>query len=102
MCRWFTSYAGWGPGQLHREIVENGVWFCAAAGAEVMMRHVEHVNSTGLWHEVLRYMGGEYSALSEEMQKGLQRGDIIGNSDLELEFLGEEPPEEIQDAGSSS
>ena len=66
-----------------------------------MMRHVEHVNSTSLWHEVLQIMGGDHRDLSNEMQKGLRQGDIIGNADLKLEFLGEEPPEETQDSGSS-
>ncbi|KAK9816049.1 hypothetical protein WJX74_001374 [Apatococcus lobatus] len=94
--KWFTSYAGWGPGQLHREI-ENGVWFCAAADASIMMRHVDHVNTTSLWHDILQIMDGDYRALSDEMQKCEQRR----TPDPKVEFLGEEPPEEIQGSGES-
>lgn len=52
--RVFTGYAGWGPGQLDRELDVNG-WFLADT-------HTDDVFTSdvdGLWRRVLRRQGGK-------------------------------------------
>ena len=76
--RFFTRYAGWGPGQLADECA-SGVWFLAAASAEVVLAlppdaplklgaETSSLGASangGLWAEVLRLMGGEYAKMAE-------------------------------------
>ena len=55
LCRWFTRYSGWGPGQLQRECA-SGVWFTAAASsAFVLQQGAEDRGASGreMWHQVL-------------------------------------------------
>lgn len=53
------GYAGWGSGQLEREFLD-GVWFLAPATQE----RIFHLPPDKLWQELLRSMGGRYTALS--------------------------------------
>jgi len=74
--RFFTRYAGWGPGQLEEE-VRSGVWFVAAAAAGVVLNEPPDAalrpgeearkggGPHGLWAKILRLMGGEFAALAE-------------------------------------
>ncbi len=63
--KFFTRYAGWGPGQLEEE-VSSGVWFLAACSASVILAPPPRQDGRGdLWAEVLRLMGGEYAAMAE-------------------------------------
>lgn len=52
--RWFTRYAGWGPGQLARECA-SGVWFTAAASAPLLLQQDPGVARTdsgrAMWHQ---------------------------------------------------
>ncbi len=94
LCRWFTSYSGWGPGQLQQEVA-NGVWFTAAAGPGLLMRPVEHESWKSLWHEVLDCMGGEYKQLSKHMQTEY-RADIMewqSDSPADQQLPTVEPPD---------
>jgi putative transcriptional regulator len=76
--RFFTRYCGWGPGQLAEEVA-SGVWFLAAASADVVLAlpsdaplrlgaETSGTNTTrggGLWADVLSLMGGEYGAMAQ-------------------------------------
>lgn len=62
-CRFFTRYAGWGPGQLAEE-VNGGVWFLAAASASVILEGRAQAQ-TQTWADVLHLMGGEYSQMAD-------------------------------------
>ena len=57
--RIFAGYAGWGAGQLEREIAE-GSWHVAPALAGDLLR----VDTTGLWRDVMRRQPGELAWLS--------------------------------------
>lgn len=50
--RLFVGYAGWGPGQLEREL-QDGAWLTLPARAE----YVYSVEPDGLWERVLRDAG---------------------------------------------
>ena len=54
-CRWFTRYAGWGPGQLARECT-SGVWLTAAASSALLLQQDPGVARTdsgrAMWHQV--------------------------------------------------
>ncbi len=50
--RFFLGYAGWGPQQLERELVQ-GTWLFTEANQE----RVLHGDAETLWEEVLRQMG---------------------------------------------
>jgi putative transcriptional regulator len=50
--RLFLGYAGWGPGQLERELAQ-GAWLLAPANADVIF----HVEPELLWEHVLRRLG---------------------------------------------
>jgi putative transcriptional regulator len=57
--RVFAGYAGWGPGQLEREI-EAGAWFVVPAEpADVMSDDPEQ-----LWKRVLRRQGGQLAVVA--------------------------------------
>ncbi len=80
--RFFTRYCGWGPGQLADE-VSNGVWFLAAASADVVLALPPDaplragaekqaplaLPGGGLWGDILRLMGGQYAAVAEAAQE---------------------------------
>jgi putative transcriptional regulator len=57
--RVFAGYAGWGPGQLEREI-DAGAWFVVPARPEDVMSD----NPESLWKRVLRRQGGELAVVS--------------------------------------
>jgi putative transcriptional regulator len=57
--RVFAGYAGWGPGQLEREI-DAGAWFVVPAQPEDVMSD----NPESLWKRVLRRQGGELAVVS--------------------------------------
>jgi putative transcriptional regulator len=57
--RVFAGYAGWGPGQLEREI-EAGAWFIVPAEpGDVMSDDPEQ-----LWKRVLRRQGGQLAVVA--------------------------------------
>ncbi|MGH2706501.1 MAG: YqgE/AlgH family protein [Actinomycetota bacterium] len=57
--RVFAGHAGWGPGQLEREL-EESAWIVDPAGPEdIFSDHPEE-----LWAEVLRRKGGKYRMLA--------------------------------------
>ena len=53
------GYMNWGPGQLEEEIME-GAWAIAPGNVEDLFESEPHL----LWAEMLRRIGGKYSALS--------------------------------------
>ena len=56
--------AGWGPGQLEREVAA-GVWFLSACSPDLILRHcADTTASTSLWSQVLTLMGGEYTEIA--------------------------------------
>ena len=57
--RFFLGYTGWSPGQLQREVEQNG-WILTRARAEWVFETAPHT----LWRTVMRAMGGEYALLS--------------------------------------
>ncbi len=57
--RVFAGYAGWGPGQLERELEETSWIIATASSVEVFTDHPEE-----LWGELLRSMGGNYALMS--------------------------------------
>lgn len=59
--RLFTGYAGWGGGQLEREI-EAGGWFLVDARADDAFT----TDSAGLWRAVLTRQGGVYKTVVED------------------------------------
>eukprot|EP00899_Mesostigma_viride_P011503 jgi/Mesvir1/20353/Mv19939-RA.1 len=63
--RIFNRYAGWGPGQLEREI-KAGVWHSAACSPSLILREAGHEAGPRdqLWKDILRLMGGEYAQMS--------------------------------------
>ncbi|KAH7280087.1 hypothetical protein KP509_37G051900 [Ceratopteris richardii] len=60
--RWFARYAGWGPGQLERE-VSHGVWYLASCSKDIIMKPCLNLPKP-LWREVLEYMGNPYIDIS--------------------------------------
>ncbi|MEW5317256.1 MAG: hypothetical protein WDW38_008569 [Sanguina aurantia] len=64
--RWFTRYAGWGPGQLAQEC-RRGVWFVAATASSVVLAEPTGGDGTDLWHTILGLMGGDYAQLSSAL-----------------------------------
>ena len=66
-CRWFNKYAGWGPGQLDREVAA-GVWFTVAASSEVILNQKSLARSE-MWHSILDLMGGDFAALSASVKE---------------------------------
>jgi len=71
--KFFARYAGWGPGQLQSE-VERGVWYCAAAARELVLKPVIQLPKP-LWREVLELMGGEYAECSRRTYNSQERLD---------------------------
>mmetsp|Transcript_5265 Transcript_5265/g.10280 ORF Transcript_5265/g.10280 Transcript_5265/m.10280 type:complete len:416 (+) Transcript_5265:151-1398(+) len=62
------GHAAWVPGQLSREI-EKGVWYVAAASADLILRYAgapveEGDNASDLWADVLSTMGGKYEEIA--------------------------------------
>lgn len=57
--RFYLGYAGWGPGQLDREIDEGG-WILAPANEGAVF----WTDPADLWRTVLRGMGSEYAMLA--------------------------------------
>lgn len=82
--RWFTRYAGWAPGQLESEC-EQGVWFTAAAGRDVVLRPCEG-DGRDMWHGVLELMGGDYADLSESVREGYREQGPAGGDDSKSEL----------------
>lgn len=56
----FAGYAGWGPGQLDRELTEEGSWIVDEARAEDVFSH----DPDGLWRSALRRKGPKFTLLS--------------------------------------
>jgi putative transcriptional regulator len=54
----FLGYAGWGPGQLERELAQ-GAWLVAP----VSSRLVFEVGKESLWNDVVRSLGIEPATL---------------------------------------
>ncbi len=68
--KWFSRYAGWSPGQLQQEC-EAGVWFPAAASANVVLgKGPSTMSGVWMWHQILELMGGEYAKLSDAVKVG--------------------------------
>jgi putative transcriptional regulator len=63
--KFFAQYAGWGPGQLERELETNEVWVAAACAPELVLKQVIQLPKP-LWREVLELMGGEYAIMSKQ------------------------------------
>mmetsp|Transcript_18217 Transcript_18217/g.58916 ORF Transcript_18217/g.58916 Transcript_18217/m.58916 type:complete len:338 (+) Transcript_18217:127-1140(+) len=61
--RWFTRYAGWGPGQLQEEC-SNGSWFCASTAKDLVLKQCIQLPKP-LWREILELMGGDYEEISK-------------------------------------
>ena len=57
--RFFLGYAGWGPGQLERELDEEA-WILSSNAADLVF----DTEPDRLWRTVLRRMGGEYAVLA--------------------------------------
>ncbi|GLI69796.1 hypothetical protein VaNZ11_014496 [Volvox africanus] len=66
--RWFSAYAGWGPGQVQMEC-KRGVWFTAAASPKVLLQEVEPGEGPKYWHKIMSMLGGDYAELSAAVQK---------------------------------
>ncbi|GLC38654.1 hypothetical protein PLESTM_000758300 [Pleodorina starrii] len=66
--RWFTAYAGWGPGQLAMEC-KRGVWFTAAASPGLLLQEVLPGEGPQYWHRVMNMLGGDYAELSAAVKK---------------------------------
>lgn len=60
--RWFVRYAGWGPGQLEREVAM-GVWYLASSSKETILKPCIKLPKP-LWREILEYMGDPYVDIS--------------------------------------
>ena len=63
------GHAAWVPGQLSKEIL-NGVWYCAAASSDLIMRYAgapvtSMDNPTDLWADILTCMGGYYAHIAK-------------------------------------
>eukprot|EP00898_Chlorokybus_atmophyticus_P003290 jgi/Chlat1/3962/Chrsp26S04207 len=63
--RWFSRYAGWGPGQLESEC-QRGVWVVAACDKGSVLED-DLKRSKDLWPEILQLMGGEYAAFAKKV-----------------------------------
>lgn len=61
--RVFAGYAGWGPGQLGRELAE-GAWFVARSRPEDVLGDMSTEEGVGMWRAVLRRQQGEVAMLS--------------------------------------
>ena len=62
------GHAAWVPGQLTREI-EKGVWYIAAASADLILRYAgapvsKDDNASDLWADVLSCMGEKYEDIA--------------------------------------
>jgi len=62
--KFFTGYAGWGPGQLNAECTEN-VWWPIAASNQVALKSAVQL-SKPLWSEVLELCGGDFVDIAKE------------------------------------
>ncbi|MCO5556269.1 hypothetical protein L7F22_009815 [Adiantum nelumboides] len=60
--RWFVRYAGWGPGQLQREVAM-GIWYLASSSKETILKPCIKLPKP-LWREILEYMGDPYVDIS--------------------------------------
>lgn len=60
--RWFVRYAGWGPGQLEREVAV-GVWYLASSSKDMILKPCIKLPKP-LWRETLEYMGDPYVDIS--------------------------------------
>lgn len=61
--RWFVRYAGWGPGQLEREVAM-GVWYLACCSKDTILKHCIKLPKP-LWREILELMGDPYADISK-------------------------------------
>jgi putative transcriptional regulator len=59
------GYAGWGAGQLERELAENA-WLCGPADAEIMFR----VPVEQRWHAAARQIGVDMTLISTQAGHG--------------------------------
>lgn len=57
--RFFLGYTGWSPGQLQKEVNQEG-WIVTEARA----KWVFETTAESLWSTVMRALGGEYALLS--------------------------------------
>ena len=64
--KFFTRYAGWGPGQLENECAQ-GVWYPVAASHDVVLSPTA-LEGVTMWHTVLEKMGGAYQEMSRAMK----------------------------------
>ena len=62
--KFFTGYAGWGPGQLQRECSED-VWWPVAASNALSLKSAVHL-SKPLWSEVLELIGGDFTEIAKQ------------------------------------
>lgn len=96
----WCRYAGWGAGQLSRE-VKAGVWFVAAASPSLILSQ-KHTGPE-LWHHMMTLMGGEFAELSrsvrddegnrkDSFQEQIEaaKRELSGSSDSSADNGGEE------------
>ena len=62
------GHAAWVPGQLTREI-EKGVWYIAAASADLVLRYAgapvsKDDNPSDLWADVMMCMGSKFESIA--------------------------------------
>jgi putative transcriptional regulator len=63
--KFFSKYAGWGPGQLEAE-VEAKSWYVAACDVgTVLEQHLEEDQPDRLWREILIRMGGPFEDIAQ-------------------------------------
>lgn len=72
------GHAAWVPGQLAHEI-ERGVWYCAAASSDLIMRHAgapvnENDNPDDLWMDIMSAMGGIYGRIARAYNSNNKQG----------------------------
>jgi putative transcriptional regulator len=59
------GYAGWGAGQLERELADNA-WLCGSMDADIMFR----VPAEQRWHEAARQLGVDITLISTQAGHG--------------------------------
>jgi len=60
-CKFFIGYSGWAPGQLKDEL-ENDAWVVSSISSKEAVSPI--LESTVLWKNAMRRMGGEFEILS--------------------------------------
>ena len=69
--RWFYKYAGWGPGQLEREIARR-VWFPVSCSTDLLTTEVQGTGHE-MWHGLMEEIGDDFRRVSLEVKAGAER-----------------------------